>query len=80
VIGRDGRVGDGATIERSVLLDGCVVEEGAAVSNSILSGGVTVAAGADLDGAVIGEGETVAATEEDMRGRPAGEAEERPVS
>ncbi len=63
VIGPDSRVGAGATIERSVLLAGCVVEEGAALSNCILSGGVTVAAGAELEGAVIGEGESVGAEE-----------------
>src|SRR5919198_847787 len=50
---------DIGTIERSVLLDGCAVEEGAVVSNSILSGGVTVERGAELNGAVIGEGEKV---------------------
>jgi mannose-1-phosphate guanylyltransferase len=59
VVGRDCRVGDGAVIERSVLLDGCVVEEGASVSNSILSAGVTVDGGAQLDGEVVGEGERV---------------------
>jgi mannose-1-phosphate guanylyltransferase len=63
VIGRDGRVGAEAVIERSVLLDGCVVGDGAVVSNSILSGGVTVERGAELEGAVIGEGESVAAEE-----------------
>jgi mannose-1-phosphate guanylyltransferase len=57
VVGRDCRVGVGATVERSVLLDGCVVERGAVVTNSILSGGVTVEEGAELIGAVIGEGE-----------------------
>jgi mannose-1-phosphate guanylyltransferase len=61
VIGRDSRIGDGAVIERSVLLDGCTVEEGAVVSNSILSAGVTVEAGARLDGEVIGEDELVGA-------------------
>jgi mannose-1-phosphate guanylyltransferase len=61
VLGRGSRVGDGAVIERSVLLDRCVVEEGAVVSNSILSAGVTVEAGMELDGAVIGEGEQVSA-------------------
>jgi mannose-1-phosphate guanylyltransferase len=61
VLGRDCRVGDGAMIERSVLLDDCAVENDAVVSNSILSGGVTVEAAAQLDGAVIGEGERVPA-------------------
>jgi mannose-1-phosphate guanylyltransferase len=61
VIGAGSRVGDGAAIERSVLLDGCVVEEGAVVSNSILSAGVTVEAGVELRDAVIGENELVGA-------------------
>jgi mannose-1-phosphate guanylyltransferase len=61
VIGSGSRVGDGAVIDRSVLLDRCVVEEGAVVSNSILSAGVTVEAGAKLDGEVIGEDELVGA-------------------
>jgi mannose-1-phosphate guanylyltransferase len=59
VVGRNCRVGDGAVIERSVLLDGCAVEDGATVSNSILSAGVTVEGGAKLDGEVVGEGERV---------------------
>jgi mannose-1-phosphate guanylyltransferase len=59
VVGRDCRIGSGAVIERSVLLDGCVVEDGALVSNSILSSGVTVEGEAVVDGAVIGEGERV---------------------
>jgi mannose-1-phosphate guanylyltransferase len=58
-IGRACRVGDGAVVERSVLLDGCAVEDGALVSNSILSAGVTVESGARLDGEVVGEGERV---------------------
>jgi mannose-1-phosphate guanylyltransferase len=59
VVGRDCRVGDGAVIERSVLLDGCTVEDRASISNSILSAGVTVESGARLDGEVVGEGERV---------------------
>jgi mannose-1-phosphate guanylyltransferase len=59
VVGRHCRVGAGATVERSVLLDGCVVEREAVVTNSILSGGVTVEEGAELIGAVIGEGELI---------------------
>jgi mannose-1-phosphate guanylyltransferase len=61
VLGRNCRVGDGATIERSVLLDGCVVEDNATVSNSILSAGVTVENGAELDAAVVGENDRVGA-------------------
>ena len=59
VIGRNCRIGPGAVVERSVLLDGCAIERGT-VTNSILAAGVTVEEGARLDGAVIGEGELVA--------------------
>jgi mannose-1-phosphate guanylyltransferase len=59
VLGRGCEVGQGAVIERSVLLDECTVGEGARLVNCILSGGVTVEAGAELDGAVVGEGERV---------------------
>ena len=61
VIGAGCRVGDGAVIERSVLLDGCVIEENATVTNSILSEGVRVEDGARLDGAVVGQDELVGA-------------------
>lgn len=59
VVGPNARIGSGAVIERSVLLEGCVVEDDAVVSNSILSAGVTVEDGAQIEGAVIGEGERV---------------------
>ena len=59
VIGSNCRIAPGATIERSVLLDGCTVERNAVVSGSILSGGVTVEEGAEVAGAVIGEGDLV---------------------
>jgi mannose-1-phosphate guanylyltransferase len=59
VIGSRARIGDGAVIERSVLLDGCTVESGATVRDSILSAGVIVSEGTELDGAVIGEGDVV---------------------
>ena len=61
VVGPHSRIGSDALIERSVLLEGCVVEDGARVVSSILSGGVTVEPGAELEGAVIGEDERVAA-------------------
>jgi mannose-1-phosphate guanylyltransferase len=80
VVGRNSSVESDAVIERSVLLEGCTVREGARLANSILSGGVTVEPGAELDGVVVGEGENVPAEEAEMRGRSAGEAEERPVS
>jgi mannose-1-phosphate guanylyltransferase len=59
VVGSNCHVGGGAVIERSVLLDGCVVQAEAVISNSILSAGVTVEGGATLDGEVVGEGERV---------------------
>jgi len=59
VLGTGCRIGAGAVIDRSVLLDGCVIEEGALVSNSILSGGVRVEDGARLEGAVVGQDELV---------------------
>ncbi len=59
VVGRECRVGSGAVIDRSVLLDGCVVEDNATVVKSILSAGVTVEGEAELKGAVVGEGERV---------------------
>jgi mannose-1-phosphate guanylyltransferase len=61
IVGANSRIGDGAVIERSVLLDGCTVENDAVVSNSILAAGVRVEAGARLEGAVIGQDEAVPA-------------------
>jgi mannose-1-phosphate guanylyltransferase len=57
VLGGNSTVGAGAVIERSVLLDGCVVGENATVTDSILSAGVTVEG--EVNGAVVGEGERV---------------------
>ena len=64
VLGRNCRIRPGAIVERSVLLDDCVVEDDAVVVDSILGSGATVGVGAKLDGAVIGEGERVEGTEE----------------
>src|SRR6185312_14831350 len=61
VLGAGCRVGQGARVRDSVLLDGCVVGAGASVSDSILSAGVTVPDGARLEGAVVGEDERVPA-------------------
>jgi mannose-1-phosphate guanylyltransferase len=61
VLGRGSRVGPGAEIRDSVLLEDCTVGEGAKVRGSILSAGVEVAAGAVLDGRVIGRDERVLA-------------------
>jgi len=61
VLGRGCRVGSGAEVRDSVLLDGCAVGEGAQVRGSILSAGVEVAAGASLERAVVGADERVPA-------------------
>jgi mannose-1-phosphate guanylyltransferase len=55
------RIGAGAELNESVLLDGCTVGEGARVEDSILAPGAEVAPGAQLRGAVIGRNERVAA-------------------
>jgi mannose-1-phosphate guanylyltransferase len=55
------RVGAGAEVRGSVLLEDCVVGEGARVSDSILAPGARVAAGAALAGAVLGRDEIVQA-------------------
>jgi mannose-1-phosphate guanylyltransferase len=57
VVGPNSRVEAGAVIERSVLLEGCVVKENAMVVESILSAGVTVEG--EVKEAVVGEGERV---------------------
>jgi mannose-1-phosphate guanylyltransferase len=59
VIGRNCKVRPGAVVERSVLLDGCAVEDEAVVVDSILSSGVQVGVGAELKGEVIGQDEKV---------------------
>lgn len=61
VIGPGCRIGAGAELRESILLDGCIVGEGAGVSGSILAAGVEVPAGAAIEGIVAGEGESVAA-------------------
>jgi len=57
VIGPGCRIGVGAEVRESVLLEGCLIGEGARISNSILAAGVEVAPGVVLEGAVVGEGE-----------------------
>jgi mannose-1-phosphate guanylyltransferase len=53
------RVGAGAEVRGSVLLDGSRVGEGARIADSILAPGAEVAAGARLEGAVVGPNERV---------------------
>jgi mannose-1-phosphate guanylyltransferase len=57
VIGPGCRIGAGAEVRESVLLEGCLIGEGARISNSILAAGVEVGPGVVLEGAVVGEGE-----------------------
>ena len=60
VVGPGCDLGEGVTIEESVLLAGCRVGDGATISGSILSSNVEVAAGAAPEpGSVIGEDELV---------------------
>lgn len=65
VLGRNCRIRPGAIVERSILLDDCLVEDDAVVVDSILGSRVSVGVGAELDGAVIGEGERVRGTRAD---------------
>ncbi len=54
------RIGAGAELRESVLLEGCEVGEGARVSGSILSPGARVPAGTEVDGVVAAADERVA--------------------
>jgi mannose-1-phosphate guanylyltransferase len=57
VLGRDVKIGEGARVERSVLLDGVTVGPRARISGSIVSAGAQIGAGCHIDdGAMIGEG------------------------
>ncbi|HEX4669429.1 MAG TPA: NDP-sugar synthase [Solirubrobacterales bacterium] len=53
------RVGVGAEVRDSVLLDGCAIGDGAKLSGCVLAPGVSVDAGAELAGAIVGRGERV---------------------
>jgi mannose-1-phosphate guanylyltransferase len=55
------RVGAGAELRESVLLEGCEVGENARVGGSILSAGAQVPAGAEVDGAVAAADEMLTA-------------------
>jgi mannose-1-phosphate guanylyltransferase len=60
VLGAGTRVGAGARVVRSLLLDGAVVEAGASVEDSIVGPGAVVGAGAVIrDFTVVGDGATV---------------------
>ncbi|MGZ6642954.1 MAG: sugar phosphate nucleotidyltransferase [Solirubrobacteraceae bacterium] len=62
VLGEGVQVGAGATIERSVVLNGSVVGAGAVLRDCIVGAGVRIGAGSTIaGGAVLGEGVTVGA-------------------
>jgi len=61
VVGAGCRIGEGAEVSESVLLQGCTLGEGARVAGSILAAGAEVPAGAIVEGIVAGQGENVAA-------------------
>jgi mannose-1-phosphate guanylyltransferase len=61
VLSPGSRVGRGAEVRESVLLDGCEVGEDARVSGSVLSPGARVPAGAEVDGAVAAADEMLTA-------------------
>jgi mannose-1-phosphate guanylyltransferase len=58
-VGRDSRIGPGATLEDSLLWENVTVGRGATVSGSILADGVVIGAGATVTGAVVGRGATI---------------------
>jgi mannose-1-phosphate guanylyltransferase len=61
VVSPGSRIGAGAAVHDSVLLDGCVVGAGARVSGSVLAAGVTVEVGAQVDNTIVGSNERVPA-------------------
>ncbi|MCC6419261.1 MAG: NDP-sugar synthase [Gemmataceae bacterium] len=60
-IGRDCRVAEGASVDRSILWENVTVGAGALVRGSILADGVVVGPRARVEGAVVGSGATIAA-------------------
>ncbi|WP_420033984.1 sugar phosphate nucleotidyltransferase [Streptomyces sp. cg28] len=64
VVGAGARVGEGARISGSTLLDGATVEPGAVITDSLIGRGATVGARTILTGAVIGDGAHVGADNE----------------
>jgi mannose-1-phosphate guanylyltransferase len=61
VVGQGCRVGAGAEVLESVLLDGCSVGENARVLGSVLAPGAAVPSGSVVEGAVAAEGERLPA-------------------
>jgi mannose-1-phosphate guanylyltransferase len=62
VLGEGARVGEGTTIERSVVLNGADIGPGCVLRDCIVAAGVRVGEGSEISGgAVLGEGVTVGA-------------------
>jgi len=62
VLGPGVEVGEGATVERCVVLDGTRIGAGATLRDCIVAGGARIGAGCKVeDGAVLGEGVTLGA-------------------
>ena len=61
VVSPGSRVGRGAEVRESVLLEGCEVGDGRRLSGSILSPGARVPAGAEVDGAIAAANEMLTA-------------------
>jgi mannose-1-phosphate guanylyltransferase len=62
VIGEDVTIGAGATVERSVILNGAEIGEGCTLRDCIVAAGARVGAGTVISGgAVLGEGVTIGA-------------------
>jgi mannose-1-phosphate guanylyltransferase len=63
-IGRDCRIGAGATVQSSVVFDGAVIEAGAEVRESVVGKGAFIGAGTVVKSAVIGDGARLGAGNE----------------
>jgi mannose-1-phosphate guanylyltransferase len=63
-IGRDCRIGAGATVQSSVVFDGAVIEAGAEVRESVIGKGAFIGAGTVVKSAVIGDGARLGAGNE----------------
>jgi mannose-1-phosphate guanylyltransferase len=53
-VGADAKVGAGATVERSVVMAGAIIEDGATLVDSVVGGRATVGAGAILTRSLVG--------------------------
>ncbi|MDX1611013.1 MAG: NDP-sugar synthase [Candidatus Thermoplasmatota archaeon] len=72
-LGANAKVASGATLTRSILLDGAKVEAGATLVDTIVGEGATVGKDARLTGCVVGDGEHVPAGRELNQERIGGE-------